>query len=181
MANENSVPGCDRDCLSAHPGAPLPAAIPTTTADPCAGATTEAVDPCAAGAADPCAGANPCAATDPRAAVDPCAGANPCAAADPPLCPSPPCARSSGVAKFNLRFTALIGLPFGVLTRSLTSQKQRRSREVPRVRVRVEWGYLAVLPSAENRDLFASNPEAYAPQYGGYCCLGRQRWVSRFG
>jgi YHS domain-containing protein len=23
--------------------------------------------------------------------------------------------------------------------------------------------------TAENRDLFASNPEAYAPQYGGYC------------
>ena len=23
--------------------------------------------------------------------------------------------------------------------------------------------------SAENRDLFAQNPEAYAPQYGGYC------------
>ncbi len=23
--------------------------------------------------------------------------------------------------------------------------------------------------SAENRDLFAANPEAYAPQYGGYC------------
>lgn len=28
-----------------------------------------------------------------------------------------------------------------------------------------EW----LFSSAENRDLFAQNPEAYAPQYGGYC------------
>ncbi len=26
--------------------------------------------------------------------------------------------------------------------------------------------------SAENRDLFAKNPEKYAPQYGGYCAYG---------
>ncbi len=26
--------------------------------------------------------------------------------------------------------------------------------------------------SAENRDLFAQNPEKYAPQYGGYCAYG---------
>ena len=26
--------------------------------------------------------------------------------------------------------------------------------------------------SAENRDLFESNPEGYAPQYGGYCAFG---------
>jgi len=25
---------------------------------------------------------------------------------------------------------------------------------------------------AENRDLFAANPEKYAPQYGGYCAYG---------
>ncbi|MEM7208206.1 MAG: YHS domain-containing (seleno)protein [Pseudomonadota bacterium] len=25
--------------------------------------------------------------------------------------------------------------------------------------------------SSENRDLFAANPEAYAPQYGGYCAF----------
>lgn len=29
----------------------------------------------------------------------------------------------------------------------------------------VEWRFA----SAENRDLFAANPAAYAPQYGGYC------------
>lgn len=26
--------------------------------------------------------------------------------------------------------------------------------------------------SAKNRDLFAANPEKYAPQYGGYCAYG---------
>ena len=26
--------------------------------------------------------------------------------------------------------------------------------------------------SAENRDLFAANPEKYAPQFGGYCAYG---------
>lgn len=26
--------------------------------------------------------------------------------------------------------------------------------------------------SAENRDLFAANPEKYAPQYGGFCAFG---------
>ncbi|MGF1536247.1 MAG: YHS domain-containing (seleno)protein, partial [Elainellaceae cyanobacterium] len=33
-----------------------------------------------------------------------------------------------------------------------------------------EWnGATWTFASAENRDLFASNPEAYAPEYGGYC------------
>ena len=33
-----------------------------------------------------------------------------------------------------------------------------------------EWGGATWLfSSAENRDLFASNPEAYSPQYGGHC------------
>lgn len=34
----------------------------------------------------------------------------------------------------------------------------------------VEWnGALFRFASAENRDLFLADPEAYAPQYGGYC------------
>lgn len=32
--------------------------------------------------------------------------------------------------------------------------------------------------SAQNRDLFASNPEAYAPQYGGYCAWAVSRGYS---
>jgi YHS domain-containing protein len=33
-----------------------------------------------------------------------------------------------------------------------------------------EWkGAVWQFASATNRDLFAANPEAYAPQYGGYC------------
>ncbi len=34
----------------------------------------------------------------------------------------------------------------------------------------IEWnGATFRFSSAENRDLFIANPEAYAPQYGGYC------------
>ena len=32
--------------------------------------------------------------------------------------------------------------------------------------------------SAEHRDTFAANPERYAPQFGGYCALGRAMGVS---
>ena len=36
-----------------------------------------------------------------------------------------------------------------------------------------EWmGPVWFFSSAENRDLFAANPEKYAPQYGGYCAYG---------
>ncbi len=32
-------------------------------------------------------------------------------------------------------------------------------------------GVIWQFSSTENRDLFAANPEAYAPQYGGYCAF----------
>ena len=36
-----------------------------------------------------------------------------------------------------------------------------------------EWqGVTWLFSSAKHRDLFASNPEAYAPQYGGFCAYG---------
>ncbi|MGR3273891.1 YHS domain-containing (seleno)protein [Acaryochloris marina NIES-2412] len=36
-----------------------------------------------------------------------------------------------------------------------------------------EWqGVTWLFSSAEHRDLFASNPRAYAPQYGGFCAYG---------
>src|SRR5713101_9449198 len=36
-----------------------------------------------------------------------------------------------------------------------------------------EWaGAKWLFSSAEHRDLFAANPERYAPQYGGYCAYG---------
>jgi len=131
----------------------------TTTADPCAGATTEAVDPCAAGAADPCAGANPCAATDPCAAVDPCAGANPCAAADP--CAGVAVAKQPQVYSFD--GVAIRGAdPVAYFTEAAAIKGSAEYE--------YEWnGATWRFASAENRDLFASNPEAYAPQYGGYC------------
>ncbi len=35
------------------------------------------------------------------------------------------------------------------------------------------WGGTTwIFYNAENRDMFAKNPEKYAPQYGGYCAQG---------
>ncbi len=38
---------------------------------------------------------------------------------------------------------------------------------------KLEWsGATWYFSSQENKDLFEANPEAYAPQYGGYCAYG---------
>jgi YHS domain-containing protein len=129
----------------------------TTAVDPCAGTATEAVDPCAG--ANPCAAADPCAA-DPCAAVDPCAGANPCAAADP-------CAAGAAITKqpqvYAYEGLAIRGAdPVAYFTEA-AAVKGSADYEY-------EWnGVTWRFSSAENRDLFANDPEAYAPQYGGYC------------
>lgn len=40
----------------------------------------------------------------------------------------------------------------------------------------LDWnGAIWNFASAKNRDLFAANPEAYAPQYGGYCAFAMAR------
>jgi YHS domain-containing protein len=133
-----------------------------TAIDPCAGAAQEAVDPCA-GAADPGAAADPCAAAaDPGAAAkaDPCAGANPCAAADP-------CAGVGEAAAqpkvYSFEEVALRGAdPVAYFTEEAAVKGSPDYEH--------EWnGATWRFSSAENRDLFVSNPEAYAPQYGGYC------------
>ena len=111
-------------------------------ANPCAGA-----NPCAS--VDPCAGANPC------ASVDPCAGANPCAAAASDSAPLVYIESSSDLA---IRGTD----PVAYFTEGevVAGDSEYES----------EWqGATWRFSSAENQALFDSNPEAYAPQYGGYC------------
>ena len=102
----------------------------------------------------PCAGANPC------AAADPCAGANPCAAADP-------CAAAADAAP-PVYIESASGLairgtdPVAYFTegKAVPGDSQYES----------EWnGATWRFASAENQELFESDPEAYAPQYGGYC------------
>ncbi|MEM6451806.1 MAG: YHS domain-containing (seleno)protein [Cyanobacteria bacterium P01_D01_bin.105] len=123
----------------------------------------EAADPCAA-AADPCA-ADPCAA-----AADPCA-ADPCAAAADP-CAADPCAATTvGVvpviytdagAQDNL---AIRGFdPVAYFTEGAPVQGSSDYA--------LEWkGAIWQFASEENKQLFANNPEEFAPQYGGYCAF----------
>jgi YHS domain-containing protein len=128
-----------------------------------------AVDPCAAvkeTVADPCAGANPCAATDPCAGANPCATADPCAGANPCAAADPCAAASEAMAQpyaYSFEGVAIRGAdPVAYFT---AADAVKGSAEYA-----YEWqGATWWFSSAENRDLFASDPEAYAPQYGGYC------------
>lgn len=100
--------------------------------------------------ADPCAAANPC------AAADPCAAANPCAAAS--------IAEASNVRYFvDDSGLAIRGTdPVAYFTQG---GPVAGSAEFTHTWSGATWQFA----SAENRDLFAANPELYAPQYGGFC------------
>ena len=98
--------------------------------------------------ANPCAGANPC------ASVDPCAGANPCAGAAESA-PQVYTESSSGLA---IRGTD----PVAYFTEG---QAVEGDSEYETEYLGATWRF----SSAENQELFESDPEAYAPQYGGYC------------
>ena len=117
----------------------------------CSGSTTSSSDTSVESVAvDPCAAADPCAA-------NPCA-ANPCAAADP-------CAAATEVAlQANVENgVAIKGAdPVAYFT---DSAAVIGSAEFSHEWQGAEWHFA----SAENRDLFAENPEQYAPQYLGYC------------
>jgi len=122
--------------------------------NPCAGKT----NPCA-GKTNPCAGkTNPCAAK-----TNPCAGkTNPCAGK------TNPCAgKTSKVTRNSAIYTenglALDGqdvVSYFTEGKPVTGKKQ------------FTYGWKGAnwqFSSAANRDLFAKNPEKYAPAYGGYC------------
>lgn len=139
--------------LKANPCAsenPCAAVDPCASVNPCA-----AVDPCAS--ANPCAAVDPCAGANPCAAVDPCAGANPCAAVDlsafqqEPVYSDP----SSGLAIRGYD-------PVAYFTEGAAVAGSEDFQH--------EWqGATWQFSSAENLVAFANNPEAYAPEYGGYC------------
>ena len=96
--------------------------------------------------ANPCAG-NPC------ASVDPCAG-NPCAGAAESA-PQVYTESSSGLA---IRGTD----PVAYFTEG---QAVEGNSEYETEYQGATWRF----SSTENQELFESDPEAYAPQYGGYC------------
>lgn len=120
--------------------------------------TTAAADPCAA---DPCA-ADPCAA-----ASDPCA-ADPCAAAADPCAASGETAKADSSDAIEVRYFEKGGLAirgYDPVAYFTDSAPVAGSGEFTH-----EWGNATwQFASAENRDLFAADPEKYAPQYGGFC------------
>ncbi|ESA36463.1 yhs domain-containing protein [Leptolyngbya sp. Heron Island J] len=153
-----------------------PTPYTTAQANPCA---AEAVNPCAANpcAANPCA-ANPCAADPCAAAADPCAAdpcaANPCAAdpcaADPCAAAADPCAAAAAAdiptvfsdpqANDNLAIRGYDPVAYFTVGAPVEGSSDYE----------YEWnGATWRFSSAAHKDMFASNPEAYAPQYGGYC------------
>ncbi|MEO1519972.1 MAG: YHS domain-containing (seleno)protein [Cyanobacteria bacterium J06633_2] len=100
-----------------------------------------------------CAGTNEPTSVDSAAestAVDPCASANPCAGA-------------TEVSVFAEDGIAIRGAdPVAYFTQG--------EAVIGSAEFEHEWnGATWRFASAENRDMFASNPEEFAPQYGGYC------------
>ena len=129
---------------------------PCATANPCAGNPCATVNPCAG---NPCATANPCAG-NPCATANPCASANPCAGADVVRATAPPHPAVYIESTSNL---AIRGAdPVAYFTEG--------AAVAGNAAYRYTWnGATWQFSSAQNRALFAANPEAYAPQYGGYC------------
>ncbi|MDX1976669.1 MAG: YHS domain-containing (seleno)protein [Pseudanabaenaceae cyanobacterium bins.68] len=127
-------------------------------ANPCASKS----NPCAA-KKNPCASkSNPCAAKK-----NPCASkSNPCAAKKNPCASkSNPCASKS--AKHPKVYTENgVALDGQDVVAYFTQKKQVAGTK----QFTHKWnGATWQFSSANHRDLFAKNPEKYAPQYGGYC------------
>ena len=147
----NPCAGIENPCAAADPCAAKPCA-----ANPCA-----AVDPCAANpcaAADPCA-ANPCAATDPCAA-NPCAAADPCAGADVVTATAPPHTEVYVEGDSGLAIRGADPVAYFTEGAAVPGSAEYE----------YEWnGATWRFSSASNKQMFKDNPEAFAPQYGGYC------------
>ena len=115
------------------------------------------------------ANAEPCAAT---AVADPCAAAYPCAAVDPCAAAADPCAAAQ-VGVVPVIYTdagaqdslAIRGFdPVAYFTEGAPVQGSSEYT--------MDWkGATWQFASEENKQLFANNPEEFAPQYGGYCAF----------
>ena len=132
----------------------------TSFANPCAAQ----VNPCAS--SNPCAGKNPCASSNPCAGKNPCAGANPCAGKNPCAGANPCAGKSASAPKVYIESKSGLAIrgtdPVAYFTQG---RPVKGSSQFEYKWQGATWRF----SSAENKNLFASNPEAYAPQYGGYC------------
>ncbi|MEG5035824.1 YHS domain-containing (seleno)protein [Microcoleus sp. AT3-D2] len=133
-------------------------------ANPCAGKA----NPCA-GKENPCAGkANPCAGK-----ANPCAGkANPCAGKENPCAgKANPCAGKSSTATLHPQFYTEKGVALD--GQDVVAYFTQSKLVMGVSQFKHNWGGTTwMFASAANRDMFAKNPEKYAPQYGGYCAQG---------
>ncbi|MGB5710551.1 MAG: YHS domain-containing (seleno)protein [Waterburya sp.] len=104
--------------------------------------------------ANPCSGVNPCAGVDPCAGVNPCASVDPCAGA----AESAPLVYIESSSDLAIRGTD----PVAYFTEGKVVEGDSNYES--------QWqGATWRFSSAENQELFESDPEAYTPQYGGYC------------
>ncbi len=101
---------------------------------------------------------------DPCAGVNPCAGINPCAGADIPETVEVSTTETQAIRYFvDGSGLAIRGTdPVAYFTQG---GPVAGSAEFTYTWNNATWQFA----SAENQDLFAANPEQYAPQYGGYC------------
>ncbi len=132
-------------------------------ANPCAAK----VNPCAAKKANPCAAkGNPCAAKS-----NPCAAkSNPCAAkkANPCAAKGNPCAGKTAKSTLHPAYYSQNGVALG--GQDVVSYFTDKKVVAGNKKYSYNWkGANWNFSSAAHRDLFAKNPEKYAPAYGGYC------------
>ncbi|NJS12418.1 MAG: YHS domain-containing protein [Microcoleus sp. CSU_2_2] len=109
--------------------------------------------------ANPCAGkGNPCAGKG-----NPCAGkGNPCAGK------GNPCAGKSSTTTVHPKFYTEKGVALD--GQDVVAYFTQSKLVMGVSQFKHNWnGATWQFASAQNRDLFAKNPEKYAPQYGGYC------------
>lgn len=112
---------------------------------------------------NPCASKKPCAGKNPCASKKPCAGKNPCASKKPCAGKNPCAGKTANAEVFMVNGVAVRGTD--VVAYFTQGKAIPGSRNFA-----AQWkGATWYFSSAANRDLFASNPTQYAPQYGGYC------------
>jgi YHS domain-containing protein len=105
--------------------------------------------------------AGPCAG-NPELAADPCAGADPCAAApaEAEVAEAAPADHDYFVGGNGLAIHGTDPVAYFTEGAAVTGSPEYT----------YDWGNATwQFASAENRDLFAANPQQYAPQYGGFC------------
>ncbi len=100
-----------------------------------------------------------------QVAVDPCAASNPCAGADPCAAANPCAATKAGTQPEVYSFDGLAIRGADPVAYFTESKAVKGVADYETTWNGSTWRF----SSAENLAAFEADPEAYAPQYGGYC------------